>query len=174
MLNCWKNQQRDIQNGIKDFQVVGLILRTVFAGSEKSFIFVVFFTPQPLRSEPMSQDVPFVTRSEYILCPMMYHSECSGGGEVSFCPFLQELLSAKIDARKLKRRRKCHLGHSLSRLYFEASFCFLGFETTSHCPVDSVHWWTLCHRESFSAGCCFQLDFVFSPSEMNFWGRTCH
>ena len=65
----------------------------------------------------MSRDVPVVVviRSEYILCPMMYHSECSGEEEVSFCHFLRELLSPKIDAEKLKRRRKCHLGHSLAK-----------------------------------------------------------
>ena len=59
--------------------------------------------------------VVVVIRSEYRLCPMMYHSECSGEGEVSFCSFLRELLSPKIDAGKLKRRRKCHLGHPVSK-----------------------------------------------------------
>ena len=109
-------------------------------------------TDATCRSELMSRDVPVVVviRSEYIWCPMMYHSECSGEGEVSFCHFLRELLSPKIDAEKLKRRRKCHLGHSLAKhpviLPEHLRWLICGFDTHScwaTTPVYLFTFWSL-------------------------------
>ena len=58
--------------------------------------------------------------------------------KVSFCPFLPRSplsLSQKIDARKLRCRRKCHLGHSRSPAFnMKTTFCRYGKFVASYHP----------------------------------------
>ena len=74
---------------------------------------------------------------EYILCLMMYPSECSGEESVFLSLFTKEppSLSQKIDARKLRCRRKCHLGHSRSPAFnMKTTFCRYGKFVASYHP----------------------------------------
>ena len=72
-----------------------------------------------------------------ILCLMMYPSECSGEESVFLSLFTKEppSLSQKIDARKLRCRRKCHLGHSRSPAFnMKTTFCRYGKFVASYHP----------------------------------------